>query len=998
MEQKQTMTENESAERKKKRKTTIKLFQSLMKSFATPPELTVSQWADAYRRLSPESSSEPGQWNTDRAPYQRAIMDAVSDSKVWKIVIMCSAQVGKALDVNTPIPTPTGYRSMGDLKVGDVVFDEKGKQCNVTFATEYQYNRKCYEITFSDGSSIIADAEHRWYVESELPLSYVPNPKGFKKGIYEGVLTTKEIADSYISRVEKNGKVHHRYAVPTNKPLQLEEKELPIDPYVFGVWLGDGNSASSQITMHKDDLEISEYLKERCEYLEVRQTEKRNPNTMNVYIEPRGKCEITMHKKLHDLGVLKNKHIPIEYLRASYKQRLELLQGIMDTDGTCNKNGRAEIVFKSKRLIEDTSELLHSLGIKHSIKTKNAKCTNSLSEYECTVYRISFLVYDDMPIFKLKRKLDRMISRNDGYRRTTETERRKIVDVVEVPTRSVKCIQVDSESHLYLAGKAMIPTHNTEIMLNTLGYHIDYDPAPILYVMPNDTLAQSFSKERLAPMIRDCPTLKSKVQDVKTRATGNTILNKQFPGGYIAMVGANAPSGLSSRPVRIVLMDEVDRFPASAGTEGDPAILAIKRTTTFWNRKIIEVSTPTMKGASKIEKEYECSSMEHLNVACPHCGFYQTYEWEQLKFEHESGTTNFKLLGYKCRNCGKIEREVVWKRQPIKWVADHPEIKDVRGFHLNELASPWKRWDEVVRDFLDAKRQGKDSLKAWRNTSLGLTWEDASDLNLKDILQRRRKFYNCPQGTQVPKDCLVLTCGVDTQDNRLEYEIVGWGKDKRSWGIKYGVLMGDPGQQEVWKMLDDVIMATYKREDGMDMPIWTTCVDYGGHHSKAVAKYARKREHSRVWAIRGEGGSGKPYVLRPKRRNDDGIWLWRIGVDVGKDLMASRLKTDHEDEAGFCYFPMEADRGYDEQYFEGLTSERKEIRTVNGAIKISWIKKYEGIRNEPWDLRNYATVALEILNPNLDRLYELYNVEGKTVKEEKTIKKRGRVNKGVEIW
>ena len=512
----------------------------------------------------------------------------------------------------------------------------------------------------------------------------------------------------------------------------------------------------------------------------------------------------------------------------------------------------------------------------------------------------------------------------------------------------------------------------SEIILNSIGYYMDYDPAPMMYVLPTDSMAATFSKDRVAPMIRDTPTLKRKVEDTKSRATGNTIFHKKFEGGHLTFIGANAPSQLASRPIRILFADEIDRFPDSAGTEGDPLQLAIKRTTTFWNRKIIEVSTPTIKGASKIEKEYESSSMEHLNVACPHCGKYQTYEWEQLKFDHVSGTDEFTMLGYQCRYCNAIEREVLWKKQPIKWIAEHPERKDVRGFHLNELASPWKHWDEIVADFLEAKRQGKEMLKVWHNTSLGLTWEEDGDLDIKDILLKRREFYNC----MVPKDVVVLTAGVDVQDNRLEYEIVGWTKDKSSFGIKYGVLYGDPGKEEVWAMLDDVLFSNYKRSDGLEMQIMTTCIDSGGHYTEEVYRYCRKREMRRVWAIKGQGGSGISYIQRPTKRNKSGAWLFMIGVDVGKDTMASRLKTNFVDEAGFCHFPMEADRGYDEQYFTGLTAEKRNIRTVSGRIIINWAKKYEGIRNEPFDIRNYATAALEILNPNLSALHRRLNEEG----------------------
>ena len=557
---------------------------------------------------------------------------------------------------------------------------------------------------------------------------------------------------------------------------------------------------------------------------------------------------------------------------------------------------------------------------------------------------------------------------------------REIMDAVS----DEKCIKVVIMSSAQV-GKS-------EIILNALGYHIDYDPAPMMYLLPTDAMCETFSKDRVSPMIRDTPELREKVENVKSRASGNTIFHKKFQGGHLTFVGANTPSQLAGRPIRILFADEVDRFPASAGTEGDPLELAIKRTTTFWNRKIIMVSTPTIKGVSKIEKEYEESSKERLNVACPKCGKYQTYEWEQLKFEHESGTMDFTLLGYKCRFCGEIEREVAWKRQPIKWIAERPEIKDVRGFHLNELASPWKHWDEIVADFLKAKRQGREALQVWRNTSLGLSWEEDGDLDIKDILLKRRTFYNCT----VPKDVVVLTCGVDTQDNRLEYEIVGWGRDKRSWGIKYGVLMGDTGQKEVWKMLDDVLFADYEREDGLKMQIMTTCIDSGGHHTSEVYAYCRQREMRRVWAIKGQGGSGIPFIKRPKRRNDSGAWLFMVGVDVGKDTIASRLKQNFPSEEGFCYFPIEEDRGYDADYFEGLTAERRNIRTVNGRLVINWVKKYEGIRNEPFDLRNYATAALEILNPNLDALYRRLNEdEGSRQPKKQTTRK---ISKGIDLY
>lgn len=538
--------------------------------------------------------------------------------------------------------------------------------------------------------------------------------------------------------------------------------------------------------------------------------------------------------------------------------------------------------------------------------------------------------------------------------------------------------------------KSSAQVGKTEILLNAMGYYIHYDPAPIMYIQPTEDMAESFSKDRLAPMIRDCPSLTQRVVDRKDKRSGNTTFHKSFPGGHITMIGANTPAKLASRPIRVLLLDEVDRFPVSAGKEGDPVALAVKRTTTFWNRKIIEVSTPTIKGASRIDKDFDNSTAEELEFACPECGEFQPLEWSQLKFEHEGNEAT--VLGLECRKCGCLSKETKWKRQPIRWKAKNPDRK-WRGFHLNELASPWKTWEEVASDFLTAKHDTKEALKVWHNTALGEAWEEQGQLDINELLLKRREMYNC----FIPESVLVLTCAVDVQDNRLEYEIVGWGAGKKSWGIKYGVLMGDAGQKEVWESLDNVLFATYQKQDGEVMQIMTTCIDSGGHFTSEVYEYCRKREMNRVWAIKGRGGSGEAFIQRPKTRNKAGAWLFNIGVDAGKDTLASRLQVQFPERDGYCSFPIETDRGYDEQYFEGLTAERRVIRTVKGKNVISWEKKSAHARNEPFDLRNYNTAALEILNPNLEYMEQCRL--GTVPPPSQQIKPpKHKKSRGVDIW
>lgn len=514
----------------------------------------------------------------------------------------------------------------------------------------------------------------------------------------------------------------------------------------------------------------------------------------------------------------------------------------------------------------------------------------------------------------------------------------------------------------------------TELILNTIGYHIDFDPAPILLMQPTEALAKSFSKERLAPMLRDSPALKNKVSDVKTRDGGNTTLQKSFPGGYIALVGANAPSGLASRPIRILLADEVDRFPASAGTEGDPLSLAEKRTNNFYNRKKIFVSTPTIKGVSRIEAEYEISTKEHWNLPCPSCGEFQPLTWAQIHFE---------TVTHACKYCGAMHNEYEWKSGKGKWIADNPEAKS-RGFHLNELVSPWRKWQEIIDDFKEAKRKGNETMKVWVNTSLGEPWEEDGERLDENELFNRCEDYQ----VDVPDEVKILTAAVDVQDDRFEVEVIGWGAGRESWGIEYNVIYGDLKQSNVWNELDEYLTRTWDNSDGQKFGISCTCMDSGGHFTQEVYKFTRIREARRVYAIKGRAGQNGEYVpliagySRTKLIKNI---LVNLGVNDGKSRVMSSLKIK-EVGPSYCHFPK--GKGYNQAYFDGLTSEMLFTQYKQGVAYQVW-KKIK-TRNEPLDLRVYNIAALEILNPNLDAIPQ----QNKT---HQVVKKRGLVNRGISI-
>ncbi|MFX3673297.1 MAG: phage terminase large subunit family protein [Paenisporosarcina sp.] len=541
------------------------------------------------------------------------------------------------------------------------------------------------------------------------------------------------------------------------------------------------------------------------------------------------------------------------------------------------------------------------------------------------------------------RQLSKEASAEPGKWRTDRAPyQREIMDAVNDPKAESVIVMSSSQ-----VGKS-------EIINNIIGYYIDYDPSPILLLMPTLEMAESYSKDRIASMIRDTTVLSKKVGDSKSRDGNNTLLHKKFPGGHLSLVGANSPASLASRPIRIVLADEVDRFPVSAGTEGDPLTLAHQRTKTFWNRKKVSVSTPTVKDASRIEAEYNDSTMEQWCISCPSCGFFQPYTWAQIRFEP---------VGMACISCKEEHVEYEWKQRPGKWIARMDS--ENRGFHLNALASPWESWSNIIKEFKKAKHKGVEMLKTWTNTTLGESWEEQQDeQDIDQLIKRRDKYV-----AEVPDGVLVLTAGVDVQDDRLEVEIVGWGMDEVSYGISYQIFYGDIGQQEVWSNLDDFLQKEWAYEDGSRIILSAVCIDSGGHYTQDVYRFCKEREHRRIFAIKGKGGIGVPFIGKATRNNRERAALFTLGVDAGKELIISRLKVDFENKAGYCHFPINEERGYDEAYFIGLTSEKRRISYYKGQPKVEWIKK-SGARNEPLDLRNYATAAFKILNPLMEVLHE----------------------------
>lgn len=517
----------------------------------------------------------------------------------------------------------------------------------------------------------------------------------------------------------------------------------------------------------------------------------------------------------------------------------------------------------------------------------------------------------------------------------------------------------------------------TEMINNVVGYFIHHDPSPMLVVQPTLSMAEAYSKDRLSGMIRDTPALRKIIGSGKAKKTGNTLLHKSFPGGHITLAGSNSPASLASRPVRIVLFDEVDRFPLSAGTEGDPVNLGKKRTTTFLNRFSFLVSTPTKKGASRIELAFEGSDKRLFFVPCPHCGHEQFLDHKNFHFEDDDPES----AAFKCVECTALI-EHSQKMKMLKkgyWKKTGNKKSRVAGFHLNEFYSPWKSWTEIARDWIDAKKS-EETLKTFFNTSLGLPYESQGDAPDWEILYKRKSNYN---RNKVPNEVLFLTMGIDVQKDRIELEVCGWGTNKRSWSIDYRVLYGDTSQASTFNQLDPILSEVWKRDDETNLSILRAAID-SGYQTQNVYQWSRRFPESRVIVVKGQESLNAIFampkdIMKRSRKSRPLARVWNVGVNTIKRELFSWFKLDEPnleeleesgEPYGYCHFPDD----YDQHYFKMLCSESEDSKIVNGFPRYFFTKIFE--RNEALDVRVYNRAAASTLgldsfsNEGLQKLFE----------------------------
>lgn len=511
----------------------------------------------------------------------------------------------------------------------------------------------------------------------------------------------------------------------------------------------------------------------------------------------------------------------------------------------------------------------------------------------------------------------------------------------------------------------------TKIVNAAVAYYMAEDPCPILIVQPTLDDAKGYSKEEIVPMIRDVPALRELIgDDAGAKTTDATILHKAFPGGFLSLTGANSGRGFRRVGRRVVGMDEVDAYPASAGADGDPVKLAIRRTEYFPNRKIFAGSTPLATGASRIVELFEAGDQRRFFVPCPSCGYMDYLIFHEVGDrghfmrwpKDKPAEAYFVCRGSGCRIDHRDKRTMLDRGE---WRAEKP-FKGHASFHVWAAysLSPNATWGTIASEFVDCKKSGPEKLKTFVNTVLGETWNDRGDSPDWEKLFLRRESYPI---ASVPDGVVLLTAGVDVQKDRFVFEVVGWTERKESYSIDAGVLPGDTANDASWIKLDELLARDFSNATtGEIFSISTLAID-SGYATQTVYNWARRYPPSRVLAIKGVADSrtlvGTPTAVDltvSGRRLQRAFRVWPIGVSIAKTefygwLRLPRPAAGEEAAPGYCHWPE-----YDEEYFRQITAEHLiTSRKRNGFVSVAWAVQ-PGRENHYLDARIYARAAASI--------------------------------------
>jgi len=503
----------------------------------------------------------------------------------------------------------------------------------------------------------------------------------------------------------------------------------------------------------------------------------------------------------------------------------------------------------------------------------------------------------------------------------------------------------------------------TQVGLNWLSASIHQAPGNALVLLPSTNLAKRVSG-RIAKTIEAIPVLRERVAPVRSRDSRNTIDTKEYRGGSMHITTAGSAANLAEIAARYVYGDEIDRWEISVDKEGDPVELAETRTSTYGrNAKIYYTSSPTIEKASRIDTLFKQGDQRHYYVACPHCGHYQVLLWENLWWE-----ADFSRAAYVCQSgdcgCHIEESSKTAMLAGGVWRAHAQGDGETVSFTLSAMYAPlgWVSWISLAKQYAKAKdayeKGDPEPMQVFYNTRLARCWDDIKERTTPEELAARAEDYVL---RTVPDEVVVLTAAVDTQDNRLEFKLIGWGEGMERWVLDYQVIPGDPATSEPWDQLDVLLKTPLRRSNGVNMTIRATAIDSGGHHTQEVYEFARHRRYRGVFAIRGANKPGKPVISSQPSKVDinrrgklekNGAELWIVGTDTAKDWLHSRWKIGSG--PGGIHFS----KDLPEEFYKQLCSERRLIKYVKGHARTAWVKA-KADRNEALDLSVYNLAAAQ---------------------------------------
>lgn len=964
-----------------------------------PPErLGVAEAAERYRYVN-NPGSYIGPWKNSTVPMMVEPMNTFSSYEYTGMIFVGPAQSGKPIWVGTPVATPSGWKTLGEIAVGDMVFGEFGQQVRVNAVTHVKLNRRCWKITFDDGTHIISDDEHRWQV-NDMWADEVTSGR---------IKSTSELADGYKVKTSKG--YRYRYSIPVAGALELPEADLPIDPYILGLYLGDGSHSDGALCIGTLDSEaICESVRARgCQVLGLSYANA-SKTAHRVVVE--GRPGVRLRYLLQKNDLIRNKHIPAIYLRASVEQRKALLQGLLDTDATVTPNGRIVFTQSREELFMQVRELVLSLGYKPMCNVDDSTYSYKGEKLKGSpVFELAFSTYRPRECFTLKRHIERVENHMRRVKtRPTHTNRRFIRDISPTDSVPVRCISVDSPTHLFLVGDQMVPTHNTDsLILNPVVYSVKVDPMDMMIVCPTMIAARDFSIRRIDRLHRHS----EKVGEMLLPGSDNdNTFDKKYKTGMLLSLSWPTPTELAGKPIGRVVLTDRDRMEDDVGGDGEPFDLASKRTTTFGsyamtvaesspsrevdNLKWIRTTPHEAPPCKGILALYNRGDRRRWYWPCPKCENYFEGNFKMFEWDKTQGMSNLEAaetVRMVCPHCShkiKFDDRDEMQRWGV-WVKDGQSVDKtgrvygpkprtlIASFWLNGVAAAFVTWRRLVAMYLDAhdeyERTGsEEALKKFYNNDLGEPYypKALNDLGrLPETLKARAE--NLPE-RQVPEGVRFLIGNVDVQKNSFVVQVFGIcpGKPFDVVVIDRFVLRksqrrdhdGDAewlrpsAYVEDWHEIRKHVMEkTYELGDGSGrrMAIKFTTCDSGGEEGVTTKAYEFYRElrsenrHRRFILTKGDPHPSQPrtrisYPDASRRDSKSGA-----RGDVPVLLFNSNLLKDALDGRLDCLSPGQGMFRFPDWLSDDWFSEMcSEIRGPKG-----W-ERPRGVRNEAWDLAYYC--------------------------------------------